>query len=496
MKLSAVSRWFRSSQVRRSLAFASVVLATGGLVLHRASATGFEPACRLPSIGSPVENRFASTFRGPGLHGSVALSHAYVASNAPTSFFAEVRLVADPDEDKIRAPISLAVVLDTSGSMSGDKIEEAKRAVLRLLGDMRAEDQIAVVQYASTSQLLQPLARVGTVRADLESRIRSLSASGGTNIPAGLEQGLQALSESDRGRVKRVVLVSDGLDDSRSRAEQLARQGFSSGTTISSLGIGLDFDESYMGALATSGHGNFAFVKDSQALAKFLTRELEETSKTTVENATVRVSLPDGVRFVSASGADAAMSDGAVELSFGSLFAGDERRAIVELTSDGSTFDRSRDRSASLSATLSTRASWSLVSCNAGGSCGRSVADGAPLKLAYTTDATLIEQNRDGAVLASATSVLASRRQIEAAEAYAHGDVARATRLVEENEQDLQRVRPMAPAAVVGSLDAQLDGYRETKKGFASAAPSAATGRSLAKAAAAKEMGNLSRSSW
>ena len=78
---------------------------------------------------------------------------------------------------------------------------------------------------------------------------------------------------------------------------------------MSSLGIGLDFDESYMGGVARSGHGNFAFVKDGSALAGFLKRELNETASTTIEGAVVRVKVPHGMHFVSATGADARVLD-------------------------------------------------------------------------------------------------------------------------------------------------------------------------------------------
>ena len=87
-------------------------------------------------------------------------------------------------------------------------------------------------------------------------------------------------------------------------AETIARQSAEQGVTISSLGVGLDFDEAYMGAVARSGRGNFVFVSDAAALATFLKRELKETATTTVEKAEVRLKLPEGVLFVRATGAD------------------------------------------------------------------------------------------------------------------------------------------------------------------------------------------------
>ncbi|MEQ1517808.1 MAG: hypothetical protein ABL931_15105 [Usitatibacteraceae bacterium] len=145
-------------------------------------------------------------------------------------------------------------------------------------------------------------------RTFASANVRDSDVGGGTNSPGGLAGGLRALDEAARGRVKRIVLVSDGLDNTRSQAESLARASFGNGITVSSLGIGLDFDESYMGGVAQSGHGNFAFLKDGSNMAKFLERELDQTALTTIENATVRLDLPRGMRLVSALGASSGKS--------------------------------------------------------------------------------------------------------------------------------------------------------------------------------------------
>lgn len=473
-----------SSRVRRGIALSAVVLATGGLVLYRSPANAFpgDPGGARPTV--LVDGKNSAAFAGPGVHGMISLSHTRLLSGQDTTVFADVRVVADSEgRAHERAPISLAVVLDTSGSMSGEKIEEARRALLRLLADMRDDDEIAVVRYSDSSELIQPLARVGTVRSELSSRISQLQASGGTNIPSGLQHGLRALDEAARGRVRRIVLVSDGLDSTRAQAENLARSSFSSGITVSSLGIGLDFDEAYMGSLAQNGHGNFAFVKDGASLAKFLHRELEETAGTTVENARVRLQLPEGMRFVSATGADAVVSGNEVQLAVGSLFGGDERRVVVELAASGY-------RSAGTSFDIDAAVSW-----NHGG--GASFTTRTPrLSLVATSDMSEVDRGKDGAVLASATSVVASQRQIEAANAYAQGDVARAAQIAEKNEQALAAAMLAAPAPAATSLDTQRKAYRDMRKGFATVSPQSAEGRAAAKEAAVKDMGNINRSTF
>jgi Ca-activated chloride channel family protein len=476
----SIVAWLRSPRIRRGLAASAVVLAAGGLVLFRAPASAHGPEA--PHVPFAPSGAGIAAFHGPGAHGQLALSQTKVLTGATQTFFAEVRLTADATEEAhARAPLSIAVVLDTSGSMDGEKIDQAKKSVIQTIRDMRDDDEIALVRYASDSELLQPLVRVGSVREALVSRVRAIQAGGGTNIPGGLAVGLRALEASGKGRVRRVVLVSDGLDSTRADAERMARDAFERGVTLSSMGIGLDFDESYMGGVAHAGHGNFGFVKDAAALATFLRRELTETAATTVENATVRVKLPAGVRFVRATGADARLvNDGTdLELKMGSLFAGDERRAILEL-------------SASLGAGdvrgIEGFAAWDRVG-------GAAAEVRIPrLELVASADATEVDRARDGTVLASATSALASQRELEATEAYARGDNDTAQRLIDQNIAALTTAAAAAPAPAATSLAKQRAAYQAHKAGFGSSAPDSLEGKAAAKRATEKELSNTDRS--
>jgi Ca-activated chloride channel family protein len=476
----SITTWLRTPRIRRGLAASAVVLAAGGLILFK---TGGHNGLVQTAIAMP-SGKNTQSFSGPGVHGSVGLSHGKVLSGS-SRIFAEVRLAADATDDraKERAPLAIAVVLDTSGSMSGDKIEQARKAVVRLIADMRDDDQIALVRYSDTSQVIQPLTRVGSSRASLIAQVNSLQAGGGTFIPGGLRDGLNALDEAGRGRVKRIILVSDGLDQTRAQAERLATDGAERGVTVSSIGIGLDFDESYMGGVARSGRGNFAFVDDSTSLAKFLNRELKQTASTTIENATVRIELPRGVRLVEANGADARTTgDGStIELRMGSLFAGDERRAVVELATD---LDVGDVRA------IAADASWDRV----GG--GHSDVRVAPIEIAATSDQRAVEDARDGAVFASATSVIASKRQLEANEAWSRGDTARAEQLARQNVLALGAAATAAPAAEAealrrqsGAYSAQSDGFRKHKAGSAEA-------KTAAKKAAELDENNMARSGF
>lgn len=482
---SSFRSMFRTSRVRRGFAACAVLLAAGGLVLVRAPlhARGDAPHDPTVTTTAIATGPTTATFTGPGAHGRLSLSHGKLLGGAPRTFYAELVLSADAsDQARERAPLSLAVVLDRSGSMGGEKIERAKDSVIELIRTLDASDEIALVQYDNDAQVLQPLARVGAIREELIAKVRGITSGGGTNIPPALAMGLKQLDEAARGRVRRVVLASDGLDSTRAQAEELARSSAQRGVTISSMGIGLDFDEGYMGGVAQAGRGNFAFVKDAGALAGFLKREVKEGATTTIEGATVKLQLPAGVSFVRAVGADVrSLPDSEIELSMGSLFAGDERRVIVELTGD-----------VPIGAVRSLGADvrWSRVG---GGSANATV---SALEIAGASDAREVEESRDGAVLASAVSALASLRQIEATQAYNRGDGARAQALIAENEVALQAAATAAPKPAAQALQRQLAEYGVSKRAFAAAPPTSDEGKAAAKAGTAKDIANASRGSY
>jgi Ca-activated chloride channel family protein len=292
---------------------------------------------------------------------------------------------------------------------------------------------------------------------------------------------MQTLQEAGKGRVERVVLVSDGLDSSRAEAERLARESFGKGVTVSSLGIGLDFDESYMSGLSAAGHGNFGFVKNSSSLATFLERELNETATTSIQSAKVRLKLPEGVRAIHASGAEIReLGDNEIELALGSLFTGDERRVLLELRAQMDTDAKAFDGAAS----------WTLVG-------GQSVdAAIAKLTVGSTYEPMEVEASRDNDVMASAVSVVASRRQLEAAEAYQRGEVDKAQGLIDNNVRDLRAAQVYAAPAAATALQKQEAAYDDAKKTFATAKPKSAAGNAAAKEVFEKDTSNMGRAAY
>ncbi|MBP9086406.1 MAG: VWA domain-containing protein, partial [Kofleriaceae bacterium] len=209
------------------------------------------------------------------------------------------------------------MVLDVSGSMSGEKLAQARQSVLDVVDQMRDDDRVALVTYSDSARVVQPLARVGDVRSRMHLTVPTIAVEGGTNIPSGLDLGAQTLAEAPATMVRRVVLMSDGRDGSNRDLETIAqdvRTKADQGVTLSSLGVGADYDERYMSRLADAGRGNYEFMRDGAQMRAFLSRELQQATRTTVERAVAEVTLPMGWRLTRAYGCEPVVNGRTVRL--------------------------------------------------------------------------------------------------------------------------------------------------------------------------------------
>lgn len=465
------------SKHARALAVGSIALAAGSIVLLRAPRTPSAAAAghRSPhNFLTPAITRALAaqggapraTFTGPGTHGSVALTQGAVEANGTREVYAEVRVAADRAEgEHVAAPIALAVVLDISGSMSGEKLEQARSAVSSLVERMRDDDRIALITYSDSARMVQPLGRVGDVRAQLRLTIPTIHIEGGTNIPSGLALGHQALNEAPSGMVRRVVLLSDGQDTSGRQLEVITgevRQRANLGVSLSSLGIGTDYDERFMSSVADAGRGNYEFLRDGAQVGPFLARELQQTSGTTMDRTVVQLTLPTGWSLASAHGAEPTTMGNMVSLPVGPLFGGDERRIFVRLNvpaGAAETTAGSLDARVQYFAVRDARD----VSLSAGTLPLRVVATEA--QAAATRDATLY---------GDALSVNVAARQQEAVVAWRDGRAEEAQRIAAENLRALGAAQAAAPTL---ARAAQMRAFQNDSTNFVNVAPASAEGR-------------------
>src|SRR5262249_8423165 len=168
---------------------------------------------------------------------------------------------------------------DRSSSMASDqKLDKAKEAALMVLDRLQPDDYISVISYDSTVEVLVPSTHVGN-GAELREQISSLSPRGSTALFAGVSTGIEEVGKHlDAKRVNRIVLLSDGQANVGPRSpNELGRLGEVAGRqgiSITTVGVGLDYNEDLMTQLALASDGNHAFAENATDLATIFSHEL------------------------------------------------------------------------------------------------------------------------------------------------------------------------------------------------------------------------------
>jgi len=237
----------------------------------------------------------------------------------------------------VRRPCDVIVVLDRSGSMGGAPLHKAIASIRELIGELTPDDRLALVSYAnSAEQVLALEPATSANRGRWLRRISEISANGGTNMSAGLDQAHRLLAASrSPDRVARIVLLSDGhANQGDATPEGLSRRAGRAVVgeyVLSAVGVGQGFDERLMMRLADAGTGNFYYVPDLEVLAGIFRDEFASARETVAGGLEVEIGTPGGVEVLDAAGYPLQRGSGSTRFQLGSLFAGQERSLWVTL---------------------------------------------------------------------------------------------------------------------------------------------------------------------
>jgi Ca-activated chloride channel family protein len=244
-----------------------------------------------------------------------------------------------PPENIERPAVNLSIVLDRSGSMSGQKLEKAKAAAIEALRHLGAEDIFSVVVYDHNVRTVVP-ARSARYVEWIERQIRQIRSGGNTALFGGVSQGAAELRKNFGGRyIHRIILLSDGIANvGPSTPEDLGRLGaafIKEGISVTTVGVGTDYNEDLMTSLSRNSDGNSYFVESSADLPRIFAAELGDVLNVVAKKIHIVVECPDGVRPLTIIGREGRIRGRTVELYLNQLYGGQEKYALIEVEVPG-----------------------------------------------------------------------------------------------------------------------------------------------------------------
>jgi Ca-activated chloride channel family protein len=261
------------------------------------------------------------------------LSNRFVQAGGSRTLTARVGLSAKRRSATMRPPVNLALLVDTSGSMEGRAIDDARAASLALLASLAPEDRLAVVVFHSKAEVLLPSTRVGEANMkELRAKIAAMKADGTTDMADGLKLAQAEVERNlDREGVNRIVLLGDGVPNDDTQVLAYVANAAAHGISVTALGLGNDYDETLMGRIAQTSGGRFHYVADSTKVQSFFAEEVVRLHKVVARNAYVELKPGPGVTVRGVIGRPGNSSGRSYVVNLGDISLGDEQELVVDL---------------------------------------------------------------------------------------------------------------------------------------------------------------------
>jgi Ca-activated chloride channel family protein len=348
-----------------------------------------------------------------------------------------------PEGEGKRIPANIVLVIDKSGSMQGERIEQAKEAALMAVERLGDKDVLGVVTYSDEAQVLSPtgpLRKASEVRAD----IRRLRADGRTALYAGVSRGISELKEFvDPYAVNRVILLSDGQANvgpsTPKELEALGREAAKQGITVTTIGLGLGYNEDLMTKLALASDGNHAFVEEPDDLVDIFNEEFGDVLAAIGSDVDIIIECPDGFRPMRALGREAQIDGQKVKLGMSKLYGKQEKYVVLELE-----VDKARAKGEAQSARVQVNYTDMATKEK------KSVDGRADIR--FTKNAAEAKASVNGEVMAAVARQVATETNEKAVSLRDSGKVEEARKLLKENADFLDKQAGSLPSAAAAPL--------------------------------------------
>jgi Ca-activated chloride channel homolog len=264
------------------------------------------------------------------------LAHPRPVPGRPLAVQALLQIEGEAPDTVHRLPINVALVLDRSGSMHGEKLRNARKAAKLLVRRLSSDDRVSVVGYDDQVLTLASGLRGGRGDGEACRAIDRLEPRGLTNLSGGWFRG-RDLAEEHRipHGVNRILLMTDGLANQgithRGALEELCRDAAREGITTTTIGFGADFDEDLLHGMAEAGDGRSWYVEHPNQAEGIFEEEIHGLLNLAARGVHVRLRTGGAARFRTLRhDYPVTHVPGGVDIAVGELYASEPRLVLLE----------------------------------------------------------------------------------------------------------------------------------------------------------------------
>ena len=378
------------------------------------------------------------------------LSSPIILEGTPETNYLKVSLSGQNIDSKKRVPINLAIVIDKSGSMSGQRIEKAREAAILAVNMLNENDTLSIVAYDSKARVIVPATKVDNKLRIIGLINENIYAEGGTALFAGLSKGIkQVENQLTKDKVNRIILLSDGQANigpsSVDELSQLAIIAAKKNIAITTLGIGSDYNELLMSSIASYSDGNHVFVNNSADLENVFVHEFTDLMSAIAQDVVITIQLKNGVKPVRLLGRDGVIKDNQVTVKMNQLFSNQEKYVLLEVIPDKGKVGQSKTL-----AQIDLQYDNLLVN--------KPEHETQSVNVSYTDNQKLVQDSIIQDVLAESEIQKVTIANDKALELYDQGNQQAAEKMLMDNKSRLEELSgSMKSAALKARLDSQIE---------------------------------------
>lgn len=235
-----------------------------------------------------------------------------------------------------RPPICVIPIIDVSTSMSGDKIEYAKKTLLKLVDHLKPGDYCGLGAFSTYIQpIMAPVEMSQASKDALKTEIGKLNVISATNFSGGLELGLTWGGKVDvANMIIRVIMLTDGqptagVTNPEAILKMVEHRG---STTVSCFGYGDDANQELLSELAKRGGGNYAFIKNPDEALSAFGKELGGLLSTYAQDIVLDLAPHNGHKIEEVlSDVSVEEKDQKVVIKLGDLLSEEERHVVIAM---------------------------------------------------------------------------------------------------------------------------------------------------------------------
>ena len=324
------------------------LLSSAGMLLSSAVGWSFGLPARSSTVAPPSvveaksgdpaldDTTLASFETGTTLRLGGRVGHARLApSSAGTTYVLLEARTGDVDRATTPAPSHLALVIDRSGSMRGERLRSAIAGANAAVDHLGEGDVVSVIAFDSSPTRVVPATVIDAGnRERIKAAIRGITVGGETCISCGIDDGITEL-QGTTGKVERMIVLSDGEATAGIRDlfgfRSLATHAREKGVSVTTIGVGTSYNQKILGAIAQEAGGGHYFIEDAASMERAFQSEADQLRATVAVAAEAAIELGAGVELVRVFDRAFQKQGNRVVVPLGSFGKGDTQTVLIEV---------------------------------------------------------------------------------------------------------------------------------------------------------------------